>query len=73
MFELSADGDEYIKFDILEENTRFLLLAGKPLNEPVAHQGPFVLNEKAELMKAFDDYQKAKNGFEGVHEWQSSV
>ena len=58
MFELSADGDEYIKFDILEENTRFLLLAGKPLNEPVSHQCPFVLNEKAELMKAFDDYQK---------------
>jgi len=28
-----------------------------------------VLNEKAELMKAFDDYSKAKNGFEGVHEW----
>ena len=56
MFELSADNDELIKFDVLEDNTRFLLLAGKPLNEPIAHQGPFVLNEKAELMKAFDDY-----------------
>jgi hypothetical protein len=41
------------------------MLAGKPINEPIAAQGPFVLNEKNELYKAFDDYQCGKNGFEG--------
>jgi redox-sensitive bicupin YhaK (pirin superfamily) len=39
------------------------------LNEPIAAQGPFVLNEKEELYKAFEDYQTAKNGFEGADTW----
>ena len=48
------------------------MLAGKPLNEPIAAHGPFVLNEKAELYKAFEDYQSGKNGFEGANKWQST-
>mmetsp|Transcript_17537 Transcript_17537/g.29581 ORF Transcript_17537/g.29581 Transcript_17537/m.29581 type:complete len:209 (-) Transcript_17537:73-699(-) len=65
--------DELIKISVLEDNTRFIMLAGKPLNEPIAASGPFVLNEKAELYKAFDDYQLGKNGFEGAGEWQSTI
>lgn len=42
-----------------KEDVRFLLVAGRPLREPVARGGPFVMNTKAEIMKAFDDY---KNG-----------
>lgn len=37
-------------------NTRFVFIAGKPLNEPIARHGPFVMNTKQELMQAFDDY-----------------
>jgi hypothetical protein len=34
---------------------RFLLISGKPLNEPIARHGPFVMNTQDEIQKALED------------------
>lgn len=39
-----------------------LLIAGKPLNEPIARYGPFVMNRREEIMEAIADYQNGSMG-----------
>lgn len=39
---------------------RALLIAGRPLNEPVAWHGPFVMNSHAEIVQAVEDYQAGR-------------
>ncbi len=44
------------------EDTRILLLSGKPLNEKMVSYGPFVMNSQTEIMQAMRDYQQGKMG-----------
>ena len=51
--------DQKGKLDLTagKEGAKFIVVAGEPLNEPVARGGPFVMNSKGEVLKAFEDYQ----------------
>jgi redox-sensitive bicupin YhaK (pirin superfamily) len=46
-----------IHFKTNSTQASIYLVAGEPLNEPVARGGPFVMNTKSKILKAFEDYQ----------------
>ena len=43
-----------------DEGARFILVAGRPLGEPVAQHGPFVMNTREEIEQAFSDYREGR-------------
>ena len=53
---LLGAGDE-ISVRAVKEDTRFILLAGIPLKEPIAQYGPFVMNTSDEIEQAIQDYR----------------
>ena len=58
-FDQSADS---ILIHSLSQKGSYLVLAGNPLNEPVARYGPFVANTDGEVKQAMLDYQSGKMG-----------
>ena len=58
-FDQSADN---LLLHSLSQQGSYLVLAGKPLNEPVARYGPFVANTDGEVKQAMLDYQSGKMG-----------
>jgi redox-sensitive bicupin YhaK (pirin superfamily) len=59
---LSNEGDGVVlrSSDNSFEATRALLIAGKPLREPIAQYGPFVMNNREQLMQAVEDFQRGR-------------
>lgn len=54
---LSRDGGVLLR---PEAGSRALLLAGKPINEPIVHYGPFVMNSRDEIDQAIADYNAGR-------------
>ena len=53
-------GSDGLRLQALDEPTRVILVAGRPLHEPIAQYGPFVMNTQAELQQAVRDFQNGK-------------
>ena len=51
------DSSDEITVQAGEQGIRFLLVSGRPLEEPVAWYGPIVMNTRAELQQAFDEFR----------------
>ncbi|XP_004515582.1 pirin-like protein isoform X2 [Cicer arietinum] len=59
-----TQGDGLSVWNKSSKPLRFLLIGGQPLNEPIAQQGPFVMNTQSEIDQTIQDYQNRTNGFE---------
>ncbi|MDN4503460.1 pirin family protein [Alteromonadaceae bacterium BrNp21-10] len=52
----SGDGTIAVH-NVSDNEARFIVISGKPIGEPIAHYGPFVMNTQAEIEQAMRDYQ----------------
>ena len=59
---IEVDSREKIQILNGSEDAYFLILQGKPINEPVAQHGPFVMNTEQEIHEAFAEYRKTQFG-----------
>jgi redox-sensitive bicupin YhaK (pirin superfamily) len=54
------DAGDVVEVKAGSGGARFILLAGRPLNEPVVQYGPFVMNTREEIEQAIRDYQEGR-------------
>ncbi len=57
----AQDGEAAIQL-AAQQDCKFLILTGRPLNEPIQGYGPFVMNSKEEIIQAFEDFHRGKFG-----------
>jgi hypothetical protein len=51
-----------VELSTASTESEFLVLQGRPIGEPVAQYGPFVMNTQAEIMQAMQDYRRTQFG-----------
>ena len=55
-FVLMANDGKYFEIEATEDAI-ILVLSGEPINEPIAAQGPFVMNTEGELKQAYQEFR----------------
>ena len=56
----NAPGSDGIVLQAGPQATRAILVAGRPLNEPIAQYGPFVMNTQQEIFQAVEDFRAGR-------------
>jgi redox-sensitive bicupin YhaK (pirin superfamily) len=70
----AAAGEEGVRLRSRSKaGTRFVLIAGEPLDQPMVLQGPFVSTSRDGAAQALRDYQSGRNGFEKALGWRSDI
>ncbi|CAD7959317.1 unnamed protein product [Amoebophrya sp. A120] len=68
-----SSGEEKVGIEIraIRPESQFVVVAARPIGEPIVQYGPFVMTSQAEIQQAFRDYQMGTHGFEGAQQWSS--
>ena len=59
---VQIEGRDAFNFTSYDDDAELLLLQGRPIAEPVAKYGPFVMNTQSEIQEAFSDYHRTQFG-----------
>jgi redox-sensitive bicupin YhaK (pirin superfamily) len=56
----NTPGSDFVRLQGGPEGARAILVAGQPLNEPIAQYGPFVMNSNEEIFQAVEDFRAGR-------------
>ncbi|GAA6004084.1 hypothetical protein JCM10207_002418 [Rhodosporidiobolus poonsookiae] len=69
----NQSGETGVELEAETDGSRFVVVAGEPLDQEIVQHGPFVMDSQVGIRQAFMDYQLECNGFEGAHGWKSEI
>lgn len=73
VFDKEGDSIEAAVEEGADGESRIMLVAGMPLDQPIVQHGPFVVTSRQEVVQAMMDYQMSINGFERANNWESEI